>query len=197
MADNCANMESIYLGGFCRVTDTGFKTLLHSCSSLYKLKVCHGSQLTDLVFHDIAATSLSLTLGLVCNTVLNLRCCKNLGDEALPAVSSLRELKMLQLDNSDITDAGMAYLRHGIISSLISLSIRGYKKLTDKCISVLFDGSSKLTYRIFLIYPIMAFLLLQEAKFQFPNSDCDNVHSKVILQSWPHLPLWFNSDSNS
>ncbi|KAK8623471.1 hypothetical protein V6N13_118355 [Hibiscus sabdariffa] len=135
--------------------------------------------------------------GLVCNTVLNLRCCKNLGDEALPAVSSLRELKMLQLDNSDITDAGMAYLRHGIISSLISLSIRGYKKLTDKCISVLFDGSSKLTYRIFLIYPIMAFLLLQEAKFQFPNSDCDNVHSKVILQSWPHLPLWFNSDSNS
>ncbi|PPR95102.1 hypothetical protein GOBAR_AA25573 [Gossypium barbadense] len=86
MADKCANMESICLGGFCRVTDTGFKTILHSCSSLYKLK----------------------------------------------------------LDNSDISDVGIAYLRHGIISSLVSLSVRGCKKLTDKCISVLFDGSSKL-----------------------------------------------------
>ncbi|KAB2051133.1 hypothetical protein ES319_A12G035600v1 [Gossypium barbadense] len=162
MADKCANMESICLGGFCRVTDTGFKTILHSCSSLYKLKVCHGSQLTDLVFHDIAATSLSLThvsfrwcnlltnhaiKSLVRNTrlkVLDLRGCKNLGDEALPAIGSLCELKMLQLDNSDISDVGIAYLRHGIISSLVSLSVRGCKKLTDKCISVLFDGSSKL-----------------------------------------------------
>ncbi|KAE8655607.1 F-box/LRR-repeat protein 10 [Hibiscus syriacus] len=162
MADKCANMESICLGSFCRVTDTGFKTLLHSCSSLYKLKVCHGSQLTDLVFHDIAATSLSLThvsfrwcnlltnhaiRSLVCNTglkVLDVRGCKNLGDEALPAISSLCELKMLQLDNSDITDIGIAYLRHGVISSLILLSVRGSKKLAYKCISVLFDGSSKL-----------------------------------------------------
>ncbi|KAE8659442.1 F-box/RNI-like superfamily protein isoform 2 [Hibiscus syriacus] len=162
MAEKCANMESICLAGFCRVTDTGFKTLLHSCSSLYKLKVCHGSQLTDLVFHDIAATSLSLThvsfrwcnlltnhaiRSLVCNIglkVLDLRGCKNLGDEALPAIGFIRELKMLQLDNSDITDVGIAYLRHGIISSLISLSVRGCKKLTDKSISVLFDGSSKL-----------------------------------------------------
>ncbi|XWS55132.1 hypothetical protein CRYUN_Cryun10bG0148600 [Craigia yunnanensis] len=161
MADKCANMESICLGGFCRVTDTGFKTILHSCSSLYKLKVSHGSQLTDLVFHDIAATSLSLThvslrcnlltnhaiRSLVCNMglkVLDLRDCKNLGDEALRAIGSLCKLKMLLLDGSDITDVGIAYLQHGIISSLVSLSVRGCKKLTDKCISALFDGSSKL-----------------------------------------------------
>ncbi|XP_022725258.1 F-box/LRR-repeat protein 10-like isoform X3 [Durio zibethinus] len=162
MADKCANMESICLGGFCRVTDSGFKTILHSCSNLYKLKVSHGSQLTDLVFHDIAATSLSLThvsLGwcnlltnhairsLVCNLdlkVLDLRDCKNLGDEALRAIGSLCKLKMLLLDGSDITDVGMAYLQHGIIGSLVSLSVRGCKKLTDKCISALFDGSYKL-----------------------------------------------------
>ncbi|EOX97553.1 F-box/RNI-like superfamily protein isoform 2 [Theobroma cacao] len=162
MADKCANMESICLGGFCRVTDTGFKTILHSCSSLYKLKLSHGSQLTDLVFHDIAATSLSLThvslrwcnllsnhavRSLVCNLglkVLDLRDCKSLGDEALRAISSLCKLKMLLLDGSDVTDAGIAYLNRGIISSLVSLSVRGCKKLTDKCISALFDGSSKL-----------------------------------------------------
>ncbi|XP_022762997.1 F-box/LRR-repeat protein 10-like isoform X2 [Durio zibethinus] len=162
MADECENIESICLGGFCRVTDTGFKTILHSCSNLYKLKVSHGSQLTDLVFHDIAATSLSLThvslrwcnlltnqaiRSLVCNIglkVLDLRSCKNLGDEALPAIGSLCELKTLLLDGSDITDVGIANLRYGVFSSLVSLSVRGCKKLTDKCLSVLFNGSSKL-----------------------------------------------------
>ncbi|XVE93927.1 hypothetical protein REPUB_Repub01dG0236200 [Reevesia pubescens] len=162
MADKCAKMESICLGGFFRVTDTGFKTILHSCSSLYKLKVSHGSQLTDLVFHDVAATSLSLThvslrwcnlltnhaiRSLVCNMslkVLDLRDCKNLGDEALRAIGSLCKLKKLLLDGSDITDVGIAYLQHGIIGSLVSLSVRGCKKLTDKCITALFGGSSKL-----------------------------------------------------
>ncbi|XVF45591.1 hypothetical protein PTKIN_Ptkin02bG0218400 [Pterospermum kingtungense] len=162
MAEKCANVESICLGGFCRVTDTGFKTILHSCSRLQKLKVSHGSQLTDLVFHDIAATSLALNhvslrwcnlltnhaiRSLVCNTgleVLDLRKCKNLGDEALRDIGSLSKLKMLKLDCSDISDVGIAYLQPGIIGSLVSLSVRGCKKLTDECISVLFEGSSNL-----------------------------------------------------
>lgn len=160
MADNCASMESICLGGFCRVTDTGFKTILHSCSSLYKLKVSHGTQLTDLVFHDMYATSLSLThvslrwCNLLTNfavtrlasnkdlTALDLRDCKSLGDESLRAISNLPKLKTLLLDGSDITDVGLSYLRKGTISSLVSLSVRGCKRLTDKCISSLFNGSS-------------------------------------------------------
>ncbi|PQQ14477.1 F-box/LRR-repeat protein 10 isoform X1 [Prunus yedoensis var. nudiflora] len=162
MADKCKTMESIFLGGFCRVTDTGFKTILHSCSKLYKLRVSHGTQLTDLVFHDISATSLSLThvslrrctlltnhavTSLASNKdlkVLDLRDCRNLGDEALQAISALPKLKALLLDGSDISDVGLSYLRPGVISSLISLSVRGCKKLTDKCISALFDGSSNL-----------------------------------------------------
>ncbi|KAI5577593.1 hypothetical protein POPTR_009G139500v4 [Populus trichocarpa] len=161
MADKCENMESICLGGFCRVTDTGFKTILHSCSSLYKLQVSYGIHLTDLVFHDISATSLSLIhvslrwcnlltnhaiKNLVLNTrlrVLDLRDCKHFGDEALRAISALLELKILLLDGSNISDFGLSYLR-GIINSLVSLSVRGCKRLTDKCISALFEGSSKL-----------------------------------------------------
>uniref|UniRef100_A0A2P2IWC1 Ubiquitin-protein ligase n=2 Tax=Rhizophora mucronata TaxID=61149 RepID=A0A2P2IWC1_RHIMU len=162
MADKCASMESICLGGFCRVTDTGFKTILHSCSSLYKLKVSHGTHLTDLVFHDITATTLSLThvslrwcnlltnnaiRNLVLNLhlkVIDLRDCKSLGDEALRAISTLPELKSLLLDGSDISDLGLSYLKKGVINSLVSLSVRGCKRLTDKCISALFEGSSKL-----------------------------------------------------
>ncbi|KAJ6395641.1 hypothetical protein OIU77_020823 [Salix suchowensis] len=132
MADNCANMESICLGGFCRVTDAGFKTILHSCSSLYKLRVSYGTHLSDL--------------NLVSNThlkVLDLRDCKHLGDVALRSISTLPELKILLLDGSNISDFGLSYLR-GVINSLVSLSVRGCKRLTDKCISALFEGSSKL-----------------------------------------------------
>ncbi|KAK6916771.1 F-box domain [Dillenia turbinata] len=159
MADKCSSMESICLGGFCRVTDAGFRTILHSCSSLFKLKVSHGTQLTDLVFHDISATSLSLThvslrwcnlltnhaiIHLASNTdlkALDLRDCRNIGDEALGAITMLPKLKVLRLDGSDITDVGVLHLRHGVIQSLVSLSVRGCKRLTDKCILGLFDGS--------------------------------------------------------
>lgn len=165
MADKCANMESICLGGFCRVTDTGFKTILHSCSRLYKLKVSHGIQLTDLVFHDISATSLSLNhvslrwcnlltnhavLSLASNKdlkILDLRDCRSVGDEALRAISILARLRILLLDGSDISDAGLSYLKPRVICSLHALSLRGCRRLTDKCISTLFDGSGPLELR--------------------------------------------------
>ncbi|OVA15984.1 Leucine-rich repeat [Macleaya cordata] len=160
MADKCSNMESISLGGFCRVTDSGFRAILHSCANLQKLRVSHGTQLTDLVFHDISATSLSLTnvslrwCNLLTNLavvhlaynmdlkVLDLRDCRNLGDEALKAISVLHKLKILLLDGSDISDSGLSYLGEGVLGSLTSLSIRGCKRLTDKCIASIFDGSS-------------------------------------------------------
>ncbi|KAM2798502.1 hypothetical protein COP1_003452 [Malus domestica] len=76
--------------------------------------------------------------------VLDLRDCRNLGDESLRAISTLPKVRTSLLDGSDISDVGLSYLRPVVISTLISLSVRGCKKLTDKCISALFDGSSKL-----------------------------------------------------
>lgn len=160
MADKCTSMESICLGGFCQVTDTGYKTLLHSCSKLYILRVFHGTHLTDLVFHDIAATSRSLTHVSLrwCNLLTNLavtrlssnadlysldlRDCRNLGDESLRAISTLPKLKTLLLDGCDITDGGLSFLSKGVMNSLVSLSVRGCKRLTDRCITSLFDGYS-------------------------------------------------------
>ncbi|XP_021849662.2 F-box/LRR-repeat protein 10 isoform X1 [Spinacia oleracea] len=161
MADLCASMESISLGGFCRVTDTGFRAIIHSCTNLYKIKISHGTQLTDLVFLDISATPLSLThVGLRwCNlltnlaithlasnldlTVLDLRDCRSLGDDTLIAISSLPKLKSLLVDGSDISDTGISHLRERAASSLVSLSVRGCKRLTDKCITALFSSTSK------------------------------------------------------
>lgn len=160
MAQKCASMESFSLGGFCQVTDTGFKTILHSCANLYKLRVSRGTHLTDLIFHDIAATSLSLThvslrwCNLLTNlavtrlafnrdlVVLDMRDCRNLGDNALRAISTLPKLKTLLMDGSDITDMGLCHLRKGVMSTLVTLSVRGCKRLTDKCISFLFSDSS-------------------------------------------------------
>lgn len=160
MADKSSAMESICLGGFCQVTDSGYKTILHSCSKLYKLKVFHGTHLTDLVFHDIRATSLSLkhvnlrwcnlitNLAVTCLTtnkdlcVLDMRDCRNLGDESLRAINELPKLKTLMLDGCNISDVGISHLSRGVMNSLISLSVRGCKKLTDRCVSYLFDGNS-------------------------------------------------------
>ncbi|CAK9316019.1 unnamed protein product [Citrullus colocynthis] len=166
MAEGCADLESICLGGFCRVTDTGFRTILHTFSNLNKLRVFHGIQLTHLVFHDISATSLSLehvslrwcsllTNDAVKNLSLNkdlsyldLRDCRSLRDEALQAIGTIPKLKTLLLDGSDISDAGLSHLRPLIMSSLVSLSVRSCKKLTDKSITILFDGLSKIELHV-------------------------------------------------
>ncbi|CAA7021977.1 unnamed protein product [Microthlaspi erraticum] len=165
LADKCLRIESICLGGFCRVTDAGFKTVLHSCANLSKFSVYHGYKLTDLVFHDILATTLSLShVSLrLCHLLtdhavqklasnlalesLDLRGCRNLRDEALEAISHLPKLKVLLLDGTDVSDKGLSYLKEGVWGSLVSLSVRGCRKLTDKFMTTLFDGSSKLALR--------------------------------------------------
>ncbi|KAK8944174.1 F-box/LRR-repeat protein 10 [Platanthera zijinensis] len=158
MSDTCTALESISLSGFCRVTDTGFRAIIHSCSNLRKLRVSHGSQLTDLVFHDMSATSLSLTHVSLrwCNlltsigiarlsfnkdlTVIDLRDCRCLGDEALKALRHLPKLHTLLLDSTDISDTGVSFLGRGTCP-LASLSLRGCRRLTDACFRSLFSSS--------------------------------------------------------
>lgn len=158
MSDACASLEGISLGGFCRVTDTGFRAIIHACSNLRKLRVSHGSQLTDLVFHDMSATSLSLTHVSLrwCNlltdigikrlsfntdlTVIDLRDCRNIGDESLECLSHLHKLHTLLLDGTDISDMGLLFLGRGRFP-LTSLSLRGCKRLTDVFIPPLFCNS--------------------------------------------------------
>ncbi|KAG6500166.1 hypothetical protein ZIOFF_040005 [Zingiber officinale] len=140
MSDGCSTMESICLGGFCCVTDTGFRVIIHSYPNLRKFRVSHGSQLTDLVFHDISATFLLLmhvslrwfnllsnngVVGLPDNKqlmVLDLRDCRNLGDEAVKALSYLPKLQVLLLDGSDTTDKGLFYQGNGSLFTAFIVS---------------------------------------------------------------------------
>ncbi|CAN4112599.1 unnamed protein product [Withania somnifera] len=149
MADRCSDMESICLGGFCQVTDTGFRTILHSCAKLYKLRIYHGPHLTDLVFHDIAETSLTLTHVSLrwCNLLTNHGVTRLVSNGNLSTISNLSELKALLIDGSDISDMGLSHLSKGTMSLLVSLSIRGCKRLTDNCISFLFEESSNCELR--------------------------------------------------
>ncbi|XP_042059536.1 F-box/LRR-repeat protein 10-like, partial [Salvia splendens] len=57
-------------------------------------------------------------------------------------LSMLPKLKTLLLDGCDLTDAGLSYLSKGVMNHLVSLSVRGCRRLTDRCISSLFDGNS-------------------------------------------------------
>ncbi|RVW38527.1 F-box/LRR-repeat protein 10 [Vitis vinifera] len=127
---------------FKRVNDLGILLMADRCSSMEttSLSLTHVSLRWCNLLRNQAVISLASNLDL---RVLDLRDCRNLGDEALQAISTLHKLKILLLDGSDITDAGLSYLREGVIGSLVSLSIRGCKRLTDKCISALFDPSSK------------------------------------------------------
>jgi Leucine Rich repeat len=165
MAQTCLKLDNIYLGGFSRVTDAGFRAVIHSCSSLQQFRVSNGNQLTDLVFHDISATSLSLThVGLKCCNllsdvgverlslnknlnVLDLRECRLIGDEALRALSHLSKLQVLFLDGTGVTDRGLFYLGQGS-SPLISLSLRGCKRLSNRCVEVLLAGKFKSSLQV-------------------------------------------------
>ena len=141
MADKCANMESICLGGFCRVTDTGFKTILHSCSRLYKLKVSHGIQLTDLVFHDISATSLSLNH-------VSLRWCNLLTNHAVLSLASNKDLKILDLNNN-LFD-GVIPPSIANLVNLEELHLNGNK----------LNGIKKLNFVLYFIFYILYFYFI-------------------------------------
>lgn len=162
MAEGCKNMESIKLGGFYRVTDAGFSALIHACKNLKTFELYNTFHLSDLAFHDLLATSLSLvSVRLIsCNLitsesvehialcedleVLDLTGCKSVADDGMRAISKLKKLNTLSLSGADITDTGMSILGGGNVP-LVSLSLRGCKRVTDHGVALLLGGSTKKT----------------------------------------------------
>ena len=60
MAEGCKNVESINIEGFYRVKDVVVCELMHAWKNLKTFELYNTFHLSDLDFHDLLATSLSL-----------------------------------------------------------------------------------------------------------------------------------------
>ncbi|KAG9448885.1 hypothetical protein H6P81_008850 [Aristolochia fimbriata] len=148
LVEGCENLESVKLGGFSRVTDEGFTSILLSCKKLRKFEVIDLFLLSDLAFHDLGNTSCSLvdvrlpsctflngeaaqSIALCKNLeVLDFGGCENVTDQGLESFSSLTRLTTLNLSGTNITDTGLRALGCGN-SPIGSLSLRSCYRVTD------------------------------------------------------------------
>ncbi|XP_071725741.1 F-box protein At-B-like [Rutidosis leptorrhynchoides] len=162
LAEGCKKLESVRLGGFSKVSDAGYTSILNSCLALKYLEIRNGVLLTDLTFQDVSKVPRSLTevkliscsfitSEAVCELatcsslqVLDLLGCRSVSDPCLRNISCLKYLTHLNFGGADITDAGMAVL--GKSSAQISyISLRGCKRVTDKGIALLLGSEGKIS----------------------------------------------------
>ncbi|KAG9448884.1 hypothetical protein H6P81_008849 [Aristolochia fimbriata] len=154
LVEGCKNLESVKLGGFSRVTDAGFASILLSCKQLRKFEVINSFFLSDLAFHDLGNTSCSLvdvrlpscslltseavqSIALCKNLeMLDFGGCKSVADQGLESLSSLTRLTTLYLSGIDITDSGLRALGCGN-APIGSLSLRYCKRVTDRGLTFL------------------------------------------------------------
>ncbi|RVW38989.1 F-box protein At-B [Vitis vinifera] len=157
LSEGCRLLESVRLGGFCRVSDAGFASILHSCWHLKKFEVRNALLLSDLAFHDLTGAPCSLVEVKLssCNLitsetvhkmassrrleVLDLFGCKSIADSSLSSITCLNKLTTLNLGGADVTDRGLSVLSQGY-SPISHLCLRGCKRVTDKGVSLLFHG---------------------------------------------------------
>lgn len=157
LSEGCRLLESVRLGGFCKVTDAGFASILHSCQHLKKFEVHNGSLLSDLAFHDLIGAPCSLvevklsSCSLITSEtvqkmassrtleVLDLFGCRSITDPALSSITCLNKLTTLNLGGADVTDRGLSVLG-GEYSPIAHLCLRGCKRVTDKGVSLLLHG---------------------------------------------------------
>ncbi|KAL8505368.1 hypothetical protein ACS0TY_016560 [Phlomoides rotata] len=154
--ESCEGLESVKLGGFSKVTDAGFSSLVHS-RNLKKLEIRNAPLLSDLAFHIIGAASPLVELKLLsCNLItsaaiaeiassstlelLDTYGCRSIADSCLNYISCLSKLTSVNLGGADITDSGLSVLSKGDLP-ITKLSLRGCTRVTDRgIICLLNDG---------------------------------------------------------
>ncbi|CAN4102536.1 unnamed protein product [Withania somnifera] len=168
LSEGCRGLESVKLGGFTRVTDAGFSSILYSCRNLKKFEVLTSPQLSDLAFHNmvgVAGSLVELRL-LSCRLltsealkdlssfnkleVLDTSGCRSIADPCLFYISGVATLTKLNLAEADITDSGLAILGIGNLP-IVQLCIRGCKRVTDKGIEYLFHAEAKICKTLLLL----------------------------------------------
>ncbi|PHT30004.1 hypothetical protein CQW23_30393 [Capsicum baccatum] len=161
LSEGCRGLESVKLGGFVKVTEAGFSSILYSCLNLKKFEVLTSPLLSDLAFDNMIGVARSLIeLRLVsCRLltseafedlssfskleVIDTSGCRSIGDPCLFYISSVTTVTKLNLAEADITDTGLAILGKGNLP-IAHLCIRGCKRVTDKGIQFLFHDERKI-----------------------------------------------------
>ncbi|XP_042433376.1 F-box protein At-B-like isoform X2 [Zingiber officinale] len=157
LAEGCGRLESLRLGGFAKVTDAGYSSILQFCKNLKRLQIWNGLLLSDLTFHNFAPTGNLTEVRLVsgkyitseileyfslCENlqVLDLSLCRNIADEGLNSISRLCKMTTLNLSGVDISDEGLSTLGGGT-SPIETLNLRGCKRITDRGIVMMLCDS--------------------------------------------------------
>ncbi|KAI7752126.1 hypothetical protein M8C21_031650 [Ambrosia artemisiifolia] len=161
LSEGCRGLESVRFGGFSKVSDAGFTSLLILCVNLKKFEIQNGFRLTDLTFQDFSKAPKSLveaklvscdyiTSEAVCQLatcstleVLDLLGCKSVSDSCLNEVSRLSLLTSLNLGGTGVTNVGMAVLGKGN-APISCLSLRGCRSVSDEGIISLLGSESKI-----------------------------------------------------
>ncbi|KAK1440147.1 hypothetical protein QVD17_05972 [Tagetes erecta] len=161
LSEGLKGLESVRFGGFSKVSDAGFTSILNSCLSLKKFEIQSALLLTDLAFQDFSKVPRSLvevklvscssiTSEAICELatcssleVLDLFGCKSVADSCLNNISRLTLLTSLNLGGADVTNAGMAVLGKGN-APISCLSLRGCKRVSDEGIVSLLGSESKI-----------------------------------------------------
>ncbi|KAK6133069.1 hypothetical protein DH2020_033108 [Rehmannia glutinosa] len=160
LAESCISLESVTLGGFSKVTDAGFSSLIRASQNLKELEIRNAPLLSDMVFHDtnIASSLVELKLR-SCNLitseataelassstleVLDTYSCRSIADLCLDYISHLSTLTSLNLGGADITDSGLSVLSKSDLP-LTNLCLRGCTRVTDRGIICLLDNGVRI-----------------------------------------------------
>ncbi|KAK9057148.1 hypothetical protein SSX86_024515 [Deinandra increscens subsp. villosa] len=161
LSEGCKGLESVRFGGFSKVSDAGFTSILNSCLNLKKFEIQNAFHLSDLAFQDFSKVPRSLvevklvncssiTSESVCELAtcssleaLDVIGCKSVADSCLNNISRLTLLTSLNLGGADVTNVGMAVLGKGY-SPISRLSLRGCKRVNGEGITSLLGSENKI-----------------------------------------------------
>ncbi|PHT77563.1 hypothetical protein T459_21085 [Capsicum annuum] len=158
---SCKRLESVKLGGFAKVTEAGYSSILYSCRNLKKFEVLTSPLLSDSVIDNMTGVARSVvelrlsSCSLLTSEalehlssfrkleVLDTSGCERIGDQAPFYISKVTTLTRLNLAKACITDVGLALLRAGDLP-IVQLCIRKCEKVTDMGIKSFFHADGKI-----------------------------------------------------
>ncbi|PHT44139.1 hypothetical protein CQW23_18164 [Capsicum baccatum] len=161
VSEGFKRVESVKLGGFAKVTEAGYLSILYSCRNLKKFEVLTLPLLSDSVIDNMTGVARSVvelrlsSCSLLTSEalehlssfrkleVLDTSGCERIGDQAPFYISKVTTLTRLNLAKARITDVGLALLGAGDLP-IVQLCIRKCEKVTDKGIKSLFHADRKI-----------------------------------------------------